>query len=1012
MRLGIRGKLITIFIFIKVIPLILLAWLAMNEVNNLGISISSQSAQMAKDTREIVGQIGGLATENSIIALDVKSRESIERLTTDTAKAVAAFLYERDEDILTAAGLSPSQQNYSNFLTPRRHPAVYHAPWQLSPDGASWLPPQGQNDFLPVSAQNPDNEKDFHYRPPEAQGIKVDKPLYLEMTFIDPSGREKVKVSTTDLLPQTLGDVSRRENTWCRAETYFPELKKLKPGEIYVSEVIGPYLPSPIIGPYTKKRSEELGLAFEPEKAAYAGKENPVGKRFQGIIRWATPVAKDGQIIGYVTLALDHTHIMEFTDHIVPTEERYSPISDAGSGNYAFMWDNLGRNISHPRDYFIVGYDPATGEEAVPWLSSEIYDMWQQSGLSFGEFQKTAPVFLEQRLAKKPAAPLTKAGMLGLDGRFLNFAPQCSGWHTLTQHGGSGSFVIFWSNLWKLTTAATIPYYTGMYKNSPRGFGYVTIGANVDEFHYAATQTASQIAAVEKDFEGKLLTKNAANQKFMADALETTAKKLSLSTMFMIIVVIFIAIWMASSLTGKITDMIRGIKKFQDGNYEHRLDTRSSDEMGQLARALNNMSDVIQESIRQTGIARHKAEESDRAKSLFLANMSHEIRTPLNAIMGLTDLLLTSEVDPTQKRYLTAVKTSSDRLLSVISDILDFSKIEAGKLELIAIPFNLHETLDNVLQVLSLKAQEKNLVLQRTISSTVPGMLIGDPNRLVQIIINLVNNGIKFTNEGSVTIHVNREKVTEDGKIMLKFSVIDTGIGISTENQKLIFKAFSQVDPSHIRRFGGTGLGLSISAELASLMGGGIGVSSSPGKGSTFWFTACFALSGNGSVHDDSAEQPARLPLPPVNNKNALRDVRVLLAEDETINSMMAQEILERKGMIVTTVANGEEAVSAFIAGTFDIILMDVQMPAIDGFEATRRIRARELTTGTHIPIIALTSHALKDYRNKCLESGMDDYITKPIKLDELYLAIEKLVGAKQENGGNDPCRGSDRQRG
>jgi len=999
MRLGIRGKLITIFIFIKVIPLILLAWLAMNEVNRLGVSVSSQSAQMAKDTKDIVGQIGGLATANSIIALDEKSRESIERLTTDTARAVASFLYERDEDILTAAHLSPSADNYRNFLTPRLHPTVYHAPWQLSADGSVWLAPPEREDFLPVSTSNPDNKKDFHYRPPDAKGIRVEKPLYLEMTFIDPAGLEKVKVTTTDLLPLTMGDVSRRENTWCRAETYFSELKKLQPGEIYVSEVIGPYLPSPIIGPYTKKRCEELGIPFAPEKAAYAGKENPVGKRFQGLIRWATPVTREGKIIGYVTLALDHTHIMEFTDHIVPTEERYSAISDAGSGNYAFMWDNLGRNISHPRDYFIVGYDPATGEEAVPWLSSEIYDMWRQSGLSFGEFQKTAPVFVDQRLTKKPAASLTRAGMLGLDGRFLNFAPQCSGWHTLTQYGGSGSFVIFWSNLWKLTTAATIPYYTGMYRNSPRGFGYVTIGANVDEFHHAATQTASQIAAIEKDFEGKLLAKNAANQQFMTDALESTAKKLSISTLLMIVVVILIAIWMASSLTGKITTMIQGIKRFQGGNYEHRLETRSSDEMGQLARAFNNMSDVIQESLRQTRIARHKAEESDRAKSLFLANMSHEIRTPLNAIMGLTDLLLTSDIDATQKKYLKAVKTSSDRLLSVISDILDFSRIEAGKLELISIPFNLHETLDSVLQILALKAQEKNLTLQSTISATVPATLVGDPNRLVQIIINLVTNGIKFTNTGSVTIHVNSEMLTEDGRIMLKFSVIDTGIGIAPENQQLIFSAFSQVDPSHIRRFGGTGLGLSISSELAALMGGSIGVVSAPGKGSTFWFTACFGLAGHGAVPEDTGDN-GQLPPPTGNNGEALRNIRVLLAEDETINSMMAKEMLERKGMLVTTAENGEQAVAAFTAGTFDIILMDVQMPDIDGFEATRRIRSLEKTGGGHIPIIALTAHAMKDYRSKCLDSGMDDYIAKPIQLNELYLAMEKLVRGKEENGG------------
>ena len=253
MRLGIRGKLITIFIFIKVIPLILLAWLAINEVNKLGISVSSQSAQMAKDTGKIVSQIGSLATENSIIALNEKSRESIERLTNDTAKAVASFLYERDEDILTAANLSPSAANYQNFLAPSKHPTVYHTAWKIRADGSSWLPPQKQNDFSPVSAQNPDNEKDFHYRPPEAQGITVEKPLYPEMTFIDLTGREKVKVTSTDLLPKTLGDVSRRENTWCRAETYFSELKKLKPGEIYVSEVIGPYLPSPLIGSLHQK---------------------------------------------------------------------------------------------------------------------------------------------------------------------------------------------------------------------------------------------------------------------------------------------------------------------------------------------------------------------------------------------------------------------------------------------------------------------------------------------------------------------------------------------------------------------------------------------------------------------------------------------------------------------------------------------------------------------------------------------------------------------------------------
>ena len=257
---------------------------------------------------------------------------------------------------------------------------------------------------------------------------------------------------------------------------------------------------SHMIGAYSRERAQEKGIPFVPEQSGYAGKENPVGIRFQGLIRWATPVAKNGRVIGYVTLALDHTHIMEFTDHIVPTTERYSAISDAGSGNYAFIWDNKGRNISHPRDYFIVGYDPETGKQSVPWLDEEMFGIWQASDRSMDTFLSKAPQFKDQTLSKKPALPLIQAGMLGLDCRYLNFAPQCTGWRNLTQNGGSGSFVIFWSGLWKLTTAATIPYYTGSYGHSSRGFGFVTIGANVDEFHSSAMQTAETIRDIEAGF--------------------------------------------------------------------------------------------------------------------------------------------------------------------------------------------------------------------------------------------------------------------------------------------------------------------------------------------------------------------------------------------------------------------------------------------------------------------------------------------------------------------------------
>jgi two-component system, cell cycle sensor histidine kinase and response regulator CckA len=366
-----------------------------------------------------------------------------------------------------------------------------------------------------------------------------------------------------------------------------------------------------VIGPYTKDRAEKKGIAFAPKTSGYAGKENPVGKRFEGLIRWATPVVHEGNIKGFVTLALDHIHVMEFTDHIIPTEERYSPISDASTGNYAFMWDYEGRCISHPRDYFIVGYNAETGQPAVPWLESSLYEAWQKSGLTIEEFIAVTPKFQEQSLKKKPSVPLIKAGLIALDGRFLNFAPQCAGWHNLTQNGGSGSFVIFWSGLWKLTTAASIPYFTSRYGNHPRGFGYVTIGANVHEFHRAAKESARTIEAINTRYVNNLLQQSKQNKVLMESSLRKTAKELSVYTLVMIIIVILIAIWMAATLTSKIVKITRGIERFQEGELDHRLEKKSKDEMGQLSQAFNNMADSIQQFIRDIKSAKETAENTN-----------------------------------------------------------------------------------------------------------------------------------------------------------------------------------------------------------------------------------------------------------------------------------------------------------------------------------------------------------------------------------------------------------------
>ena len=607
--LGIRDKLIGIFVLIKVIPLVLLAWFAWNEVSRLSQTLEIQVNLMSKTSQEITQKVGDLATENSIRALDIKSREAIERLTTDTAQRIADFLYQRDHDITYAALLQPDQQRYEKFIFSHFKAVTRHGPWVLDENGNAWRAKtphtadskDADNDdlrSLKISPRNNENRLDFNYRLPEKFTQKTRKrdrlPLYLEMTYIDLTGKEIIKVTTSDILPKELRDVSRPENTFCKAETYFNELKHLKPGEVYVSSVIGAYVKTHMIGTYTPAKAKKLGIDFSPKTSAYAGKENPVGKRFQGLIRWGTPVVENGVIRGYVTLAMDHTHLMEFSDHIVPTEARYSDISDAGSGNYAFIWDNEGRNISHPRDYFICGYDPETGQPAVPWLEEDYYQEWIKSGMNIAEFLKNQPQFDAQSNQKRPAAELTREGLVGLDCRYLNFAPQCDGWYNLTQYGGSGSFVIFWSGLKKLTTAATIPYYTGTYGKRERGFGFVTIGANVDEFHRAAVKTAEDIRRIQDDYLRQISNQNISNQKHLATSLKATAFRLAFYTLIMVLMVILIAVIMASALTSTITGMIDGLKRFQAGDLSHRLRSQSKDEIGQLCHSFNTMAGTIE----------------------------------------------------------------------------------------------------------------------------------------------------------------------------------------------------------------------------------------------------------------------------------------------------------------------------------------------------------------------------------------------------------------------------------
>jgi len=729
-RIGvsIRTKLIAILLFVTIVPLLVLLIIVWTQFNLLGNDIQLHTADLTDEMTSSLDETGAMAVEDATFALIANAVEQIERITTDTANAIADFLYQRDNDIRFLATIEPGEDAYTAYINTQTGLITEQGLWDLSDDGMRWerkdAPSRDMRETVSTNEENNDeiNGASFNYRPADTHTF-TDVPLYDEITFIGTDLVERFKVTSDGSLKfnyplsPELNDISDRANTYLGAEEYGRKLLELEPGDIYVSDVIGAYVPTRFIGMYTPKQmvvsqvnaeitalaaidsmtdeietlidnllavrndkikeiavsgsaldpdecavlmertaaaaiqlideaasgvtAQEIidrmdalkarisALVFDPTSVAFAGEENPIGQRFEGIVRWVTPVVRNGEITGYVSFALNHDHIMAFTDHITPMSERYTELSSAYEGNYAFLWDYQCRSVSHPRHHSIVGFDSATGSPQIPWLEASIFEelLGRIGAEGLADLQADwskvindpqtpdparpgvydllpgIPVFDDQSRSKRPAPALTAAGLVGLDGRYLNNAPQCTGWMDLTQEGGSGSFYILWSGLYKLTTAAAVPYYTGKYAPSEangfseRGFAMVTIGAGLEDFQAPAEITAEKLDEIITNATDRIAISADEAQQSITGNMNNTTIQLIVTTAIIIVLVIFIAIGMALFISNNIDVLINGLQRFRFGDRRFRFRTNREDEFGELADNFDDMANSIETSV-------------------------------------------------------------------------------------------------------------------------------------------------------------------------------------------------------------------------------------------------------------------------------------------------------------------------------------------------------------------------------------------------------------------------------
>jgi signal transduction histidine kinase len=783
---GIFPKLLILFLVLSIIPLIALGYMANKNMAQTGQESTAIAMKMGEQNLKAARETGHLAIEDSVHALDEKSTQAIELRTVELALRIADFLYERDKDIQVLAAFEPDPEKYRLvYLSSVRDVIVpRNRPHKRASDGSATL-----------LWANPANRVSWRHRPPE-DFKRISKPIYKEITFIDLRGNEKIKVKDGHV-SHDLRNVSQKENTFCRAEDYFSHLPSLMKGEIYVSRVIGAYRKGWLY-------KDSKGIRVKPE-SAHAGKENPSGERFEGIIRWATPVYENGKRTGYLTMALDHIHVMEFTDHVVPTEERFSALSDGGSGNYAFLWDDRDRCISHARDFFICGFDPETGEEVPGWISQKTYGEYKKSGLSLREFVAQLPSFRDFNQQKRGSTEQMHSGEIALDCRILDTAPQCEGWHRGTEDGGSGSFLILWSGLWKLTTYATVPYYTGPYGDSKRGFGYVTIGANVDDFHEAANKTRTSIAESIARQEEDMRSANEMAAVLIKESARRNRNLITVITAIAAFSVLCASILLGLHFTRPLKRLTQGAVAITKGELNQHIRVKSRDEIGQLAESFNEMADAVA--------------EVDRMKSEFVTIASHEFRTPIHAmLLGVSGILegYSGEIDDETREDLQVVNEGIVRLTGLVENLLDLSRIESRKFELHLAPVSVKHILKSALGEVSQLVNAYGHTVVEDYAFQLPD-IYADEKRMIQVVVNLLSNAIKYTPEGG---RISLSALKEGDDMVL--SVADNGYGIPQKVHDRVFERFFQADSIMSQKVGGSGLGLTIAKGIVQEHGGSI----------------------------------------------------------------------------------------------------------------------------------------------------------------------------------------------